>query len=62
MLADFSQKKPGRGCCMFVRCLRERPFGVTSEERELGAERAGDAGAERMENAGRGGHLKASNK
>lgn len=61
MLADFSQKKLGRGC-MFVRCLLERPFGVTSEERELGAGRAGDAGAERMENAGREGHLKASNK
>lgn len=41
MLADFSQKKPGRGCCLFVRCLLERPFGVTSEERELGAERSG---------------------
>lgn len=47
---------------MFVRCLLERPFGVTSEERELGAGRAGEAGAERMENAGREGHLKASNK
>lgn len=49
MFADFSPKKPGRGCC-----------DLTAEECEL-AERARDAETERMENADSEGHLRASN-
>ena len=44
--------------------FRKGPFGVTSGERELGSGEgwARDAETERMESAGREGHLKASNK
>lgn len=62
VLADFPPKKPGRGCCVFVRCPLGRTVSVTSEEHELWSGAGRDAETERTENADSKGHLKASSK